>query len=109
VTTTVLSAAGIADEGLFNAHLLLAETEQAMLKAAGRVIVVADSSKFGQKSLTLVSALEKVNVFVSDDGLSAAWRERIAKAGARLIVAEVPPSEADASPVSPISRRNRPA
>jgi DeoR/GlpR family transcriptional regulator of sugar metabolism len=80
-----------------------------MLKAAGRVIVVADSSKFGQKSLTLVSALEKVNVFVSDDGLSAAWRERIAKAGARLIVAEVPPSEADAGPVSPISRRNRPA
>jgi DeoR family fructose operon transcriptional repressor len=109
VTTTVLSAAGIADEGLFNAHLLLAETEQAMLKAAGRVIVVADSSKFGQKSLTLVSALEKVNVFVSDDGLSAAWRERIAKAGARLIVAEVPPAEADAGPVSPISRRNRPA
>jgi DeoR family fructose operon transcriptional repressor len=109
VTTTVLSAAGIADEGLFNAHLLLAETEQAMLKAAGRVIVVADSSKFGQKSLTLVSALEKVNVFVSDDGLSAAWRERIAMAGARLIVAEVPPAEADAGPVSPISRRNRPA
>jgi DeoR family fructose operon transcriptional repressor len=109
VTTTVLSAAGIADEGLFNAHLLLAETEQAMLKAAGRVIVVADSSKFGQKSLTLVSALEKVNVFVSDDGLSAAWRERIAKAGANLIVAEVPPAEADAGPVSPISRRNRPA
>ena len=55
VTTTVLSAAGIDAEGLFNAHLLLAETEQAMLKAAGRVIVVADSSKFGRKSLTLVS------------------------------------------------------
>ena len=109
VTTTVLSAAGIADEGLFNAHLLLAETEQAMLKAAGRVIVVADSSKFGQKSLTLVSALDKINVFVSDDGLSDGWRQRIAKAGARLIIAEVPPTDADADPTPPLSRRNRPA
>jgi DeoR family fructose operon transcriptional repressor len=109
VTTTVLSAAGIADEGLFNAHLLLAETEQAMLKAAGRVIVVADSSKFGQKSLTLVSSLDKINVFVSDDGLSAAWRQRIATAGARLIIAEVPPADTDADPSPSLSRRNRPA
>jgi DeoR/GlpR family transcriptional regulator of sugar metabolism len=90
VTTTVLSAAGIAEEGLFNAHLLLAETEQAMLRAAGRVVVVADSSKFGQKSLTLVSALDQINVFVSDDGLSDRWRQLIAKAGAHLLIADVP-------------------
>jgi DeoR/GlpR family transcriptional regulator of sugar metabolism len=80
-----------------------------MLKAAGRVIVVADSSKFGQKSLTLVSALDKINVFVSDDGLSAAWRQRIAAAGARLIIAEVTPADADAAPSPSLSRRNRPA
>jgi DeoR/GlpR family transcriptional regulator of sugar metabolism len=107
VTTTVLSAAGISEEGLFNAHLLLAETEQAMLKAAGRVIVVADSSKFGRKSLTLVSGLSSINVFVSDDGLSPAWRDAIDKAGAELIVARVP--DADAAPTSALSRRNRPA
>ena len=107
VTTTVLSAAGISEAGLFNSHLLLAETEQAMLKAAGRVIVVADSSKFGRKSLTLVSGLSSINVFVSDDGLSPAWRDEIAKAGAELIVAHVP--DADAAPSSALSRRNRPA
>ena len=107
VTTTILSAAGISEEGLFNAHLLLAETEQAMLKAAGRVIVVADSSKFGRKSLTLVSGLSSINVFVSDDGLSPAWRDQIAKAGAELIVAHVP--DADAAPSSALPRRNRPA
>ncbi|NBX29724.1 DeoR/GlpR transcriptional regulator [bacterium] len=108
VTTTILSAAGIADEGLFNAHLLLAETEQAMLKAAGRVIVVADSSKFGQKSLTLVSGLDKINVFVSDDGLSDGWRQRISKAGARLIIADVPSADAD-GPTPTLPSRNRPA
>jgi DeoR family fructose operon transcriptional repressor len=89
VTTTVLSAAGISEEGLFNAHLLLAETEQAMLKAASRVMVVADSSKFGRKSLTLVSGLDAIDIFVSDDGLPQRWRD-IVTAAANLRIAAVP-------------------
>jgi DeoR family fructose operon transcriptional repressor len=107
VTTTVLSAAGIDVEGLFNAHLLLAETEQAMLQAAGRVIVVADSSKFGRKSLTLVAPLEAIDLVVSDEGLSAPWRERIAAAGPRLVVAAVGEAALDGAQES--LRRSRPA
>ena len=98
VTTTVLSAAGISDEGLFNAHLLLAETEQAMLKAASRVMVVADSSKFGRKSLTLVSGLDAIDMFVSDDGLPQPWRESVTAANATLLIAAVP--EAAETPTS---------
>ena len=108
VTTTVLSAAGIAEEGLFNAHLLLAETEQAMLRAAGRVVVVADSSKFGRKSLTLVSGLDAIDVFVSDDGLTESWRKAIAAAGAELVVVAVPDRDATPQPTT-FSKRNRPA
>jgi len=88
VTTTVLSAAGITAEGLYNAHLLLAETEQAMLRAAGQVFVVADSSKFGRKSLTFVSGLDSIDLLVSDTGLSAEWRQQIAAAGVDLVVVE---------------------
>jgi DeoR/GlpR family transcriptional regulator of sugar metabolism len=95
VTTTVLSAAGITAEGLYNAHLLLAETEQAMLRAAGRVFVVADSSKFGRKSLTFVSGLDSIDLLVSDTGLSAEWRQKIAAAGVDLVVA-------DPAPVDPL-------
>jgi DeoR family transcriptional regulator, fructose operon transcriptional repressor len=105
VTTTVLSAAGIDEEGLFNAHLLLAETEQAMLRAAGRVMVVADSSKFGRKSLTLVAPLSDIDVVVSDDGLAAEWRTRIAAAGPDLVVAVVPPEEADSRDLRSSPRR----
>jgi len=108
VTTTVLSAAGIAAEGLFNSHLLLAETEQAMLRAASRVIVVADSSKFGKKSLTLVSGLDAIDVVVSDDALPDSWRQAVAAAGAELLLAAPLAAE---SPVLPahLSRRHRPA
>lgn len=112
VTTTVLSAAGIAEDGLFNAHLLLAETEQAMLKAASRVIVVADSSKFGRKSLTLVSGLDGIDIVVSDEGLSQRWRDIVAAAGPRLMVTPVPePSETTAGGHRPphSSERARPA
>jgi DeoR family fructose operon transcriptional repressor len=108
VTTTVLSAAGIDTEGLFNAHLLLAETEQAMLSAAGRVIVVADSSKFGRKSLTLVSPLDAIDLVVSDEGLPQAWRDRIPAAGPRLALTAVAAADAEPAPeASP--RRSRPA
>lgn len=93
VTTTVLSAAGIAEEGLFNAHLLLAETEQAMLRAASRVIVVADSSKFGRKSLTLVSGLDSIDTLVSDDGLDPRWRLAVSSAGVDLVIAPLQPSD----------------
>jgi len=94
VTTTVLSAAGVSAEGLFNSHLLLAETEQAMLKAASRVMVVADSSKFGRKSLTHVSGLEAIDIVVSDDGLPLPWRD-VVTAATELLIASVPePAEA---------------
>jgi DeoR family transcriptional regulator, fructose operon transcriptional repressor len=107
VTTTVLSAAGIDAEGLFNAHLLLAETEQAMLQAAGRVIVVADSSKFGRKSLTLVAPLDAIDLVVSDEALAESWRGRIAAAGPRLVVAAIAEGADQAPAASP--RRSRPA
>ena len=103
VTTTVLSAAGIADEGLFNAHLLLAETEQAMLRAAGRVVVVADGSKFGQRSLTLVAPLDAIDLVVSDESLADNWRRRITAAGVELVVAAVP--DDDRTGDEPSSRR----
>ena len=78
-----------------------------MLRAAGRCIVVADSSKFGRKSLTLVAGLEAVNAVVSDDGLSQEWRDFVTQTGANLIIAAVPP-EAPESPTRPLRKREIP-
>jgi DeoR/GlpR family transcriptional regulator of sugar metabolism len=76
-----------------------------MLRAGGRAIVVADSSKFGRRSLTLVSPLDAVDVYVSDDSLADAWRQRIAAAGAELLIAEVPEAAETAATVP--HHRNR--
>ncbi len=89
VRKLILSVAGINDEGYFNNNLLLGQTEQAMMRAADQVIVVADSSKLGHRSLTHLCPLEAVHYLVVDNEMSDAWREKIMAAGVDLLVAEV--------------------
>ena len=88
VRRTVLSVAGINERGFYNSNVLLVETEQAMLKAADEVIVVADSSKFGHQSLAHLCPWDAVTYLVVDDGLSLDWRRKIEKTKVRLIIAD---------------------
>lgn len=90
VRKTILSVAGINEEGFFNNNLLIVEAERQMMKAADEVIVVADSSKFGRQSLTHLCHLEKVDHIVVDNGISRHWQEIIAAAGVKLHVAMIP-------------------
>ncbi|HEX3871772.1 MAG TPA: DeoR/GlpR family DNA-binding transcription regulator [Pirellulales bacterium] len=89
VRRTIMSAAGINDRGFYNSNALLVETEQAMMRAAEQVIVVADSTKLGHQSLSLLCPLDAVDCLVIDSGISAAWRKRIEAAGVELMVVEV--------------------
>lgn len=88
VRKTILSVAGINDEGCFNNNLLLVETEQAMMDAADEVIVVADSTKFGRQSLGHVCPLKDIDLLVVDDGISEDWRAKIVAARVHLMIAE---------------------
>jgi DeoR/GlpR family transcriptional regulator of sugar metabolism len=90
VRKTILSTAAVSEEGFFNNNLLLVETERAMMRAAGEVIVLADSTKFGHQSLGHVCPLGAVRHLVVDNRLSQEWRSKILAAGVNLLVAEVP-------------------
>ena len=87
VRKTILSAAAVNDEGFFNNNLLLVETERAMMRAADEVIVVADSSKFGHRSLTHLCELGAVENLVVDNGITQDWRSKVLAAGVKLLVA----------------------
>jgi DeoR/GlpR family transcriptional regulator of sugar metabolism len=89
VRRTILSVAGVNEEGFFNNNLLLGQTERAMMEIADEVIVVADSSKFGRQSLARVCALGGVDHVVVDTRLDEAWRKRLADAGVNVLLAEV--------------------
>lgn len=87
VRRTVLSVAGITERGFFNSHLLLVETEQAMMRAADEVMVVADSTKFGHQSLALMCGLGDVHRLVVDHEITEDWRSRLTAAGTKLTIA----------------------
>jgi DeoR family fructose operon transcriptional repressor len=88
VRRAVLSVAGASERGFYNSNLLLVETERAMMSAADEVIVVADSTKFSHTSLAHLCNLTDIDVLVTDNELDATWRERLAAADVRLVVAE---------------------
>jgi len=98
VRKTILSTAGINDEGFFNTSVLLVGTERAMMDAADEVIVVADHTKFGRQSLGHVCSLGEVDYLVADAGVRPEWREKLAAAGVELIVAETGDVETKAEP-----------
>jgi DeoR/GlpR family transcriptional regulator of sugar metabolism len=85
-----MSVAGIHEEGLFNGNLLLVETERAMMNSADQVYFLADSTKFGRKSLSKLCELSESRNIVVDDGLDQQWKTRISDSGISLHVA---PSE----------------
>jgi len=93
VRKTILSTAGISDKGFYNNNLLLVATEQAMIRAADEVIVVADSSKFGRQSLGHVCSLGEVDHLVVDGGITSPWRDKITQAGVNLLAADIEEEE----------------
>lgn len=65
-----------------------AETKEAMLAAARRVVLVADATKFGRNSYVRVAPLARVHEVVTDARLPAEWQERIQQAGSKLTLAD---------------------
>ena len=88
VRKTILSVAAVNHEGFFNNNLLLVETERAMMRAADEVIVVADSSKFGHRSLTHLCELGAAHWMVVDAGIEEAWKNALAQSGVRVVVGD---------------------
>jgi len=88
VRRAVISVAGINERGCYNSNLLLVETERAMMTSAEEVIVVADSTKLGHTSLSQLCELNEIDVLVTDQEITAEWRERVAAAEVKLVVAD---------------------
>ena len=73
---------------LYNQNLLLVQAEQKMMQQAQRIVLLADSEKFGQQALAKLCPLSEVDVVVSDEGLSQEQRKLVRKAGCELVIAD---------------------
>lgn len=58
-----------------------------MCDAAKKIVVLADSSKFGRKTPNIVCGLEKIHTVITDDQLPQEMREAILAKGIQLVIA----------------------
>lgn len=88
VDVAVLGTNGVTVEhGCSTPHPEEAAVKAAMVRAARRVVVLADSSKIGRDQLRSFVAVTDVDVLVTDSGISAADRSAFSQNGIEVVVA----------------------
>jgi len=87
VSQVIMGIAGVTADSLYNANVLMVETERQMMRSAHEVIVVADHSKFGKRALARLSGWDMVDRVVSDDGLDRHWQDVVRQTGTEMILA----------------------
>ena len=61
-----LSCGGIDAEGVHNTNQLVVEIEQEMIRQCSKVVVLADHSKFGVKSMSTLCDFQSVDIIITD-------------------------------------------
>jgi DeoR family transcriptional regulator of aga operon len=75
------------DFGVSGTNLEETMANRAMLRAAREIIVVADASKFGKRSMSLIASFSEVDMVISDVSLPPELQDRIRSFGCKLILA----------------------
>ena len=83
-----MGAQGIGRLGIMERDPLLIQAERKLIDQAEELVVLADSSKFAQRSSLILCPLDRVGTIVTDDGIDDETAAMIEDAGVRLIVAE---------------------
>jgi DeoR family transcriptional regulator, aga operon transcriptional repressor len=82
-----MSTVGIdADLGLTTLDIMEAQLNQRMIAAASQVTVLADSSKFGQRSLAVISDFTRVHRVITDSAAPAAQIEKLKTKGIEVLL-----------------------
>lgn len=79
--TGIDPAAGLTDQRLGEISM-----QNQMRNAAGRVVVVADSSKFGRASLVRICPISAVEAIITDSGVDPEKAAAVEACGAKLII-----------------------
>jgi DeoR family transcriptional regulator of aga operon len=73
--------------GLTTPDVLEAQLSALMIRVSREVIAVADSSKFMQRSLSVISKLDAIHKLVTDEGIPQEMLDALDIAGVEVIIA----------------------
>ena len=74
------------EHGITTSTLDEAKLKRKMMKASSQNIVLADSSKFGQRGFGRICALEDIDVIITDGGIPEQMVTIVEEAGVDLII-----------------------
>jgi DeoR/GlpR family transcriptional regulator of sugar metabolism len=83
----VMSAGGIALDGVSNSHGLLIEIQLAMMQAAQKVIFCFDSTKLGRRSVSPLCGLDRIHTIVTDSGAPTDLVQSLRERGLEVVIA----------------------
>jgi DeoR/GlpR family transcriptional regulator of sugar metabolism len=85
--TLLLGAGAVSSDGrIYTYDIGEAKLNARMIGRASRVVILADSSKFGQTAPFAVASIPAGAIVVSDGGLAMEWRSRLTDLGAQIII-----------------------
>jgi len=82
-----MGAAGIGEQGLLQADVVLVAAERRLIDRADQLIVLVDSSKFDAPSGNVVCGLDAIDTVVTDTDLAPEHRRMLRRAGVEVITA----------------------
>jgi len=82
-----IGAHGIGPMGVMESDPLIIQAEHKLIGQADEVVVLVDSSKFEIRSSLVLCPLERIDVLITDEGISDEASAMIEAAGIKLIVA----------------------
>ncbi len=77
------------DFGLTTTDMMEASLNRAMIDAAQKVIVLADSTKFGRRGFSKICDMTAVDLVITDSGVSELYLEKLREQGIEVLVVEV--------------------
>jgi DeoR family fructose operon transcriptional repressor len=85
--TVIMGIGGVTESGFTNNNTLVVGSEQKMIEVTGRLIIVADHTKFGRGGMIPVAPLTAANLVVSDAGLASNYVEMLRNNGVEVLLA----------------------
>ena len=76
----------VLDYGITNSNIEEALLNIKMIEASQRTIIMADSSKFGRRGFGRICNLDRIDVIITDSGITASVARAIEDAGIELII-----------------------
>lgn len=92
-----MGAQGLGPLGLMEADPLLIQAEQKLIGQADELVVLADSSKFENRSSLILCPLERISTVITDEGISDVAAQMLEHADIKVIVAPTSAAHAPAA------------